>query len=104
MSNFWKFMGGMLVGAAAGYVINEEFKKRRMSPPPVTGEKPKVNKTEPVKPNVDRETSIVKPKVDGETTMIENLIREYESNKNRTRQQNDTLDLLKIKLKQLKKM
>jgi hypothetical protein len=93
MSNFWKFMGGMLVGAAAGYVINEEFKKRRMSPPPVTGEKPKVNKTEPVK-----------PKVDGETTMIENLIREYESKKNRTRQQNDTLDLLKIKLKQLKKM
>jgi len=93
MSNFWKFMGGMLVGAAAGYVINEEFKKRRMSPPPVTGEKPKVNKTEPVK-----------PKVDSETTMIENLIREYESKKNRTRQQNDTLDLLKIKLKQLKKM
>ena len=86
-------MGGMLVGAAAGYVINEEFKKRRMSPPPVTGEKPKVNKTEPVK-----------PKVDSETTMIENLIREYESKKNRTRQQNDTLDLLKIKLKQLKKM
>ena len=64
-----------------------------MSPPPVTGEKPKVNKTEPVK-----------PKVDSETTMIENLIREYESKKNRTRQQNDTLDLLKIKLKQLKKM
>ena len=93
MSNFWKFMGGMLVGAAAGYVINEEFKKRRKSPPPVTGEKPKVNKTEPVK-----------PKVDSETTMIENLIREYESKKNRTRQQNDTLDLLKIKLKQLKKM
>ena len=93
MSNFWKFMGGMLVGAAAGYVINEEFKKRRMSPPPVTGENPKVNKTEPVK-----------PKVDSETTMIENLIREYESKKNRTRQQNDTLDLLKIKLKQLKKM
>lgn len=86
-------MGGMLVGAAAGYVINEEFKKRRMSPPPVTGEKPKVNKTEPVK-----------PKVDSETTMIENLIREYESKKNRTRQQNDTLDLLKIKLKQLKKI
>ena len=83
----------MLVGAAAGYVINEEFKKRRMSPPPVTGENPKVNKTEPVK-----------PKVDSETTMIENLIREYESKKNRTRQQNDTLDLLKIKLKQLKKM
>ena len=83
----------MLVGAAAGYVINEEFKKRRMSPPPVTGEKPKVNKTEPVK-----------PKVDSETTMIENLIREYESKKNRTRQQNDTLDLLKIKLKQLKKI
>ena len=93
MSDFWKFMGGMLVGAAAGYVINEEFKKRRKSPPPVTGEKPKVNKNEPVK-----------PKVDGETTMIENLIREYESKKNRTRQQNDTLDLLKIKLKQLKKM
>ena len=93
MSDFWKFMGGMLVGAAAGYVINEEFKKRRMSPPPVTGEKPKVNKTEPAK-----------PKVDSETTMIENLIREYESKKNRTRQQNDTLDLLKIKLKQLKKM
>jgi hypothetical protein len=93
MSDFWKFMGGMLVGAAAGYVINEEYKKRRMSPPPVTGEEPKVSKTEPVK-----------PKVDSETTMIENLIREYESKKNRTRQQNDTLDLLRIKLKQLKKM
>jgi hypothetical protein len=93
MSNFWKFMGGMLVGAAAGYVINEEYKKRRMSPPPVTGEEPKVSKTEPVK-----------PKVDTETTMIENLILEYESKKNRTRQQNDTLDLLRIKFKQLKKM
>ena len=104
MSSFWKFMGGMLVGAAAGYVINEEYKKRRMSPPPVTGEEPKVSKTEPVKPKVESEISVVKPKVDSETTMIENLIREYESKKNRTRQQNDTLDLLKIKLKQLKKM
>jgi hypothetical protein len=34
--------------------------------------------------------------------MIENLILEYESKKNRTKQQNDTLDLLRIKLKQLK--
>jgi hypothetical protein len=93
MSDFWKFMGGMLLGAAAGYVINEEYKKRRKSPPPVTSEEPKVTKTEPVK-----------PKVDSEANMIENLIREYESKKNRTRQQNDTLDLLRIKLKQMKGM
>lgn len=93
MSSFWKFMGAMLVGAAAGYVINEEYKKRRKSPPPVTGEEPKVTKTE-----------TVKPKVDSEVNMIENLIREYESKKNRTRQQNDTLDLLRIKLKQMKGM
>jgi hypothetical protein len=93
MSSFWKFMGGLLVGAAAGYVINEEYKKRRMSPPPVTSGEPKVTKSEPVK-----------PKVDSEVNMIENLIREYESKKNRTRQQNDTLDLLRIKLKQMKGM
>lgn len=91
MSSFWRFMGGLLVGAAAGYVINEEYKKRRKSPPPSVGGPKKETKTEPAKPQEQSETN-----------MIENLIREYESKKNRTRQQNDTLDLLRIKLKQLK--
>jgi len=91
MSSFWRFMGGLLVGAAAGYVINEEYKKRRKSPPPSVVGQTKESKTEPVK-----------SKEQSETGMIENLIREYEAKKNRTRQQNDTLDLLRIKLKQLK--
>lgn len=91
MSSFWRFMGGLLVGAAAGYVINEEYKKRRKSPPPSVVGQTKGSKTEPVK-----------SKEQSETGMIENLIREYEAKKNRTRQQNDTLDLLRIKLKQLK--
>ena len=91
MSSFWRFMGGLLVGARAGYVINEEYKKRRKSPPPSVDGQKKETKTEPAK---QQEQS--------DTNMIENLIREYEAKKNRTRQQNDTLDLLRIKLKQLK--
>lgn len=93
MSSFWKFMGGLLVGAAAAHLVNEEYKKRKQGSPPTVGNQtqPKQGSSEPVS-----------SKTDNETITIEKLIREYESKKNRTRQQNDTLDLLRIKLKQLK--
>lgn len=93
MSSFWKFMGGLLVGAAAAHLVNEEYKKRKQGPPPSVG-----SQTQPTQ----EKTKPVTPKNDSETNMIEKLIREYESKKNRTRQQNDTLDLLRIKLKQLR--
>lgn len=94
MSGFWRFVGGLLVGAAAVHLVNEEYKKRNQgSPPPA-----KENKQPEVK-NVEVDS----PPVNPETMMIENLILEYESKKNRTKQQNDTLDLLRIKLKQLKR-
>ena len=93
MSGFWRFVGGLLVGAAAVHLVNEEYKKRKQGPPP------------PAKVEKDPEVKNVKvdnPPVNSETRMIENLISEYQSKKNRTKQQNDTLDLLRIKLKQLK--
>lgn len=94
MSGFWRFVGGLLVGAAAVHLVNEEYKKRNQGSPP------------PVKENKQSEVKNVKvdsPPINSETMMIENLILEYESKKNRTKQQNDTLDLLRIKLKQLKR-
>jgi len=89
MSSFWKFVGGLVIGAAAAHLINEEYKKRKQGPPPVENETtsptPKVN-------NQDK----------SEITMVEKLIRDYETKKNRTRRENDTLELLRIKLKQVR--
>lgn len=93
MSSFWKFMGGLLVGAAAAHLVNEGYKKRKQGSPPAVGET-----TKPKQGN----TSTVSKQTESETSMIERLIMEYENKRNRTRQQNDTLDLLRIKLKQLK--
>jgi hypothetical protein len=92
MSSFWKFMGGLLVGAAAAHLVNEEYKKRRQGPPPTRREEPKKESNPSVKKNDQSEVS-----------MVEELIRNYESKKNKTRKEQDTLDLLRIKLKQIKK-
>jgi hypothetical protein len=92
MSSFWKFMGGLVIGAAAAHLINEEYKKRKQGPPP-SGNSPKP------------ESKVVveeKQQPKSEVTMVEELIREYENKKNRTRRENDTLELLKIKLRQVK--
>jgi hypothetical protein len=89
MSSFWKFVGGLVIGAAAAHLINEEYKKRKQGPPPVE------NETTPPTSKVNNQDKI-------EITMVEKLIRDYESKKNRTRRENDTLELLRIKLKQVK--
>ena len=90
MSSFWKFMGGLLVGAAAAHLVNEEYKKRKQGPPPVRKEEPQ----EEVKPKMN-------DKVHSEKNMVEDLIRTYETKKNKTRRDQDTLDLLRIKLRQI---
>jgi hypothetical protein len=90
MSSFWKFMGGLLVGAAAAHLVNEEYKKRRQGPPPSTREEPK---TSP-KPKMNENTR-------SEENMVLDLIRTYETKKNKTRKEQDTLDLLRIKLRQI---
>jgi hypothetical protein len=90
MSSFWKFVGGLLVGAAAAHLVNEEYKKRKQGPPPVRREEP--NKE--VKPTMN-------DKVHSEKNMVEDLIRTYENKKNKTRRDQDTLDLLRIKLRQI---
>ena len=92
MSSFWKFMGGLVIGAAAAHLINEEYKKRKQGSPP-SGNSPKPE------PKVVVEE---KQQPKSEVTMVEELIREYENKKNRTRRENDTLELLKIKLRQVK--
>lgn len=90
MSSFWKFMGGLLVGAAAAHLVNEGYKKRKQGPPPSTGEEPK---TSP-KPTMNEKTR-------SEENMVLDLIRTYETKKNKTRKEQDTLDLLRIKLRQI---
>jgi hypothetical protein len=90
MSSFWKFVGGLLVGAAAAHLVNEEYKKRKQGPPPSRREEPK----EEPKPKMN-------DKVHSEKNMVEDLIRTYENKKNKTRRDQDTLDLLRIKLRQI---
>jgi hypothetical protein len=90
MSSFWKFVGGLLVGAAAAHLVNEEYKKRKQGPPPSRREEPK----EEPKPKMNN-------KVHSEKNMVEDLIRTYENKKNKTRRDHDTLDLLRIKLRQI---
>lgn len=89
MNSFWKFVGGMIVGAAAAHLINEQYKKRNQVPPPVTETKPQSKSIQ-----VDEDIYV-------EINMIEDLIKAYESKKNRNTRDNNTLDLLRIKLKQL---
>ena len=89
MNSFWKFVGGMIVGAAAAHLINEQYKKRNQVPPPETG-------TKSNSIQVDEDIYV-------EINMIVELIRAYESKKNRNSRDNNTLDLLRIKLKQLQR-
>lgn len=92
MSSFWKFMGGLLVGAAAAHLVNEEYKKRKQGSPPTRKEEPKT----PPQPKMSSN-------VHSEENMVMDLIRTYEEKKNKTRKDQDTLDLLRIKLRQIQK-
>lgn len=90
MSSFWKFMGGLVVGAAAAHLVNEEYKKRKQGPPPSVKRTPE--------PQVEKN---MKEQVSSEMSMVQDLIKQYENMKNRNRKQSDTLDLLRIKMKQM---
>ncbi len=79
-----------MVGAAAAHLVNEEYKKRKQGPPPSRRGEPK----EEPKPKMN-------DKVHSEKNMVEDLIRTYENKKNKTRRDQDTLDLLRIKLRQI---
>ena len=92
MSSFWKFMGGLLVGAAAAHLVNEEYKKRKQGSPPTRREEPKTPPQSKMSNNVHSEEN-----------MVMDLIRTYEEKKNKTRKDQDTLDLLRIKLRQIQK-
>lgn len=92
MSNFWKFMGGLLVGAVAMKVANDYYKGKNVEE---VKEKKVVPQTKPsVKTSSTKTESILE---------IENLIKEFESKKNKTQRDRNVLDLLRIKLNQLKK-
>jgi hypothetical protein len=90
MSSFWKFVGGLLVGAAAAHLVNEGYKKRKQGPPPLTGEAPKTSPKPKMNENIRSEEN-----------MVLDLIRTYETKKNKTHKDQDTLDLLRIKLRQI---
>lgn len=90
MSNFWKFMGGLVVGAVAMKVANDYYKD--------TNEK----KQKVDKPKVENQPNVSKSKTNS-IQEVENLIYEFESKKNKTQKDKDVLDLLRVKLNQLKK-
>jgi hypothetical protein len=90
MSSFWKFVGGLLVGAAAAHLVNEGYKKRKQGSPPSTGEEQQTSPKPKMKENSRSEEN-----------MVLDLIRTYETKKNKTRKEQDTLDLLRIKLRQI---
>jgi len=90
MSNFWKFMGGLLVGAVAMKVANDYYKEKNVEKP--EKETPKVKPT--VKTSSTNSEAI---------TEIEELIHEFETKKNKTQKDKHVLDLLRVKLNQLKK-
>jgi hypothetical protein len=90
MSNFWKFMGGLVVGAVAMKVANDYYKD-------TNEQKQKVDK-----PKVENQPNVSKSKTNS-IQEVENLIYEFESKKNKTQKDKDVLDLLRVKLNQLKK-
>jgi hypothetical protein len=90
MSNFWKFMGGLLVGAVAMKVANDYYKEKTVSK----------KETEPSMPQTPKPTSRTN---NNSIQEIENLIQEFETKKNKTQKDRDVLDLLRVKLNQLKK-
>ena len=90
MSNFWKFMGGLVVGAVAMKVANDYYKD-------TNEQKQKVDK-----PKVENQPNVSKSKTNS-IQEVENLIYEFESKKNKTQKDKDVLDLLRVKLNQFKK-
>jgi hypothetical protein len=83
-------MGGLVVGAVAMKVANDYYKD-------TNEQKQKVDK-----PKVENQPNVSKSKTNS-IQEVENLIYEFESKKNKTQKDKDVLDLLRVKLNQLKK-
>jgi hypothetical protein len=83
-------MGGLVVGVVAMKVANDYYKD-------TNEQKQKVDK-----PKVENQPNVSKSKTNS-IQEVENLIYEFESKKNKTQKDKDVLDLLRVKLNQLKK-
>ncbi len=82
---FWPFVGGMVLGAIAIHMIGEQMNKKK-----VKEEKPSDVVPEKEMKNVD------------EIMMVEDLINELSSKPHKTTKDKNNIDLLRIKLKQLR--
>jgi hypothetical protein len=82
---FWPFVGGMVLGAIAIHMIGEQMNKKK-----VKEEKPSDVVPEKEIKNVD------------EIMMVEDLINELSSKPHKTTKDKNNIDLLRIKLKQLR--
>lgn len=84
-NSIWPFIGGLLLGAVAVKLVgeyNQSKKQKEVTP------EPKIKET-----NTD---------VDREIQMVEDLIDELVSKPNKTKRDRDNIDLLRIKLAQLR--
>lgn len=82
---FWPFVGGMVLGALALHLIGEQMNKKKK-----VETKPDNSIQEKELKNID------------EITMVEDLINELVSKPNKTIKDKNNIDLLRIKLKQLR--
>jgi hypothetical protein len=82
---FWPFVGGMVLGAVALHLIGEQMNKKKN-----------------VEPKPDNPVQEKELKNSDEITMVEDLINELVSKPNKTTKDKNNIDLLRIKLKQLR--
>jgi hypothetical protein len=83
---FWPFVGGMVLGAIAIHMIGEQMNKKKV-------------KQDRPSDNIVPEKEI---KNSDEITMVEDLINELTSKPHKTTKDKNNIDLLRIKLKQLR--
>jgi uncharacterized membrane-anchored protein YhcB (DUF1043 family) len=88
---FWPFVGGVVLGAIVVKTIHNMNEKKRIE-----------RELEEKQPNIEPAKTQKELTLERETMMVEDLIDELVSKRNKTQKDKDNLDLLRIKLEQLR--
>ena len=88
---FWPFVGGLVLGAIVVKTIHNISEKQRIE-----------RELEEQQPNVEPAKTQKELTLEREVIMVEDLIDELVSKRNKTQKDKDNLDLLRIKLGQLR--
>ena len=88
---FWPFVGGFVLGAIVVKTIHNMNEKKRIE-----------RELEEQQPNIEPAKTQKELTLEREVMMVEDLIDELVSKRNKTQKDKDNLDLLRIKLGQLR--